>query len=75
MDSAISIFEKGIPFARLLNDTVGEAKLLGNIGNAWLHKKDRVTAIEYYLKAARNMGNLQQPEIPYRCSIPISMHY
>ncbi len=53
MDSAIITFEKGIPFARLLKDTVREARTLGNIGNAWLHKKDRATAIEYYLKAAR----------------------
>lgn len=53
MDSAILTFEKGIPFARLLNDTVREARTLANIGNAYLHKKDRATAIEYYLKAAR----------------------
>ena len=53
MDSAIITFEKGIPFARLLKDTVREARTLANIGNAYLHKKDRVTAIEYYLKAAR----------------------
>ncbi len=53
MDSAILTFEKGIPFARLLKDTVREARVLANIGNAYLHKKDRVTAIEYYLKAAR----------------------
>jgi tetratricopeptide (TPR) repeat protein len=53
MDSAIMTLEKGIPYARLLNDTVQEARTLANIGNAWLHKKDRATAIEYYLKAAR----------------------
>lgn len=53
MDSAINFLEAAIPFAQLLNDTLGEAKLLGNIGNAWLHKKDRVTAIEYYLRSAR----------------------
>src|SRR5688572_2580199 len=53
MDSAILSFEKGIPFARLLNDTVREARVLANIGNAYLHKKDRVSAIEYYLKSAR----------------------
>lgn len=53
MDSAISFLETAIPFARLLNDTLSEAKLLGLIGNAWLHKKDRVTAIDYYLKSAR----------------------
>jgi len=53
MDSAIMSFEKGIPLARLLKDTVREARTLANIGNAWLHKKDRLTAIEYYLKAAR----------------------
>jgi tetratricopeptide (TPR) repeat protein len=52
MDSAIMTLEKGIPFARLLKDTVREARTLANIGNAYLHKKDRVTAIEYYLKAA-----------------------
>ncbi len=53
MDSAIIAFEKAIPFARLLNDTVREARVLANIGNAYLHKKDRVTAIDYYLKSAR----------------------
>lgn len=53
MDSAILTLEKGIPFARLLKDTVREARTLANMGNAYLHKKDRATAIEYYLKAAR----------------------
>lgn len=53
MDSAIHFLEAAIPFARILNDTLAEAKLLGNIGNVWLHKKDRATAIEYYLKSAR----------------------
>jgi signal transduction histidine kinase/nucleotide-binding universal stress UspA family protein len=53
MDSAIIAFEKAIPFARLLNDTVRVARVLANIGNAYLHKKDRVTAIEYYLQSAR----------------------
>lgn len=53
MDSAILTFDKGIPFTRLLKDTVMEARTLANIGNAWLHKKDRATAIDYYLKAAR----------------------
>jgi two-component system, NarL family, sensor kinase len=53
MDSAIMTFEKAIPFTRLLNDTVREARILANIGNAHLHKKDRVTAIEYYLQSAR----------------------
>lgn len=53
MDSAILTLEKGIPFARLLKDTVREARTLANIGNAWLHKKDRATAIEYYLNAAK----------------------
>jgi two-component system, NarL family, sensor kinase len=53
MDSAIESFEKAIPYARLLNDTVREARVLANIGNAYLHKKDRVKAIEYYLQSAR----------------------
>ncbi len=53
MDSAILIFEKAIPFAKALKDTVREARVMANIGNAYLHKKDRVTAIDYYLKAAR----------------------
>lgn len=53
MDSAIIMLEKGIPFARLLKDTVREARTLANIGNAYLHKKDKATAIEYYLKAAK----------------------
>ena len=29
------------------------ARVLANIGNAYLHKKDRVTAIDYYLQSAR----------------------
>lgn len=53
MDSSIIYFEKGIPYAWLLKDTVRVARLLGNIGNAYLHKKDRVTAIDYYLQSAR----------------------
>jgi two-component system NarL family sensor kinase len=53
MDSAISSFEKGIPYAWLLKDTVRVARLLGNIGNTYLHKKDRLKAIDYYLQAAR----------------------
>jgi two-component system, NarL family, sensor kinase len=53
MDSAIMTFEQGIPFARLLKDTVREARTLANIGNAYLHKKERATAIEYYLRSAR----------------------
>lgn len=53
MDSSINFLKAAIPFTRLLNDTLSEAKLLGNIGNAWLHKKDRATAIEYYLRSAR----------------------
>ena len=53
MDSAILAFETAIPFAWLLNDTVRVARLLGNMGNAYLHKKDRVRAIEYYLRSAR----------------------
>ena len=53
MDSAILFFEKAIPFAKALQDTVREARAMANIGNAYLHKKDRVTAIDYYLKAAR----------------------
>ncbi len=53
MDSAVIAFEKAIPVARLLNDTVREARILANIGNAYLHKKDRVTAIEYYIKSVR----------------------
>jgi two-component system, NarL family, sensor kinase len=53
MDSAIVFFESGISFARALKDTVREARLMANIGNAYLHKKDRATAIEYYLQAAR----------------------
>jgi signal transduction histidine kinase len=53
MDSAILAFEKGIQFARSLKDTVRESRFLANIGNAYLHKKDRVTAIDYYLQSAR----------------------
>lgn len=53
MDSAIITLEKGIPIARLLKDTVREARTMANIGNAYLHKKDRATAIAYYLKSAR----------------------
>lgn len=53
MDSAVIAFEKAIPVARLLKDTVREARILANIGNAYLHKKDRVTAIEYYIKSVR----------------------
>src|SRR4030095_4198508 len=40
MDSAIMSFEKAIPYARLLNDTGRVARVLANMGNAYLHKKD-----------------------------------
>ncbi len=53
MDSAIIAFEKAIPVAWLLKDTVRVARVLGNIGNVHLHKKDRVKAIDYYLQSAR----------------------
>jgi two-component system NarL family sensor kinase len=53
MDSAIMTFEEAVPLARLLSDTLREARLLANIGNAYLHKKDRATAIEYYLQSSR----------------------
>lgn len=53
MDSAIHFLQNAIPFAKALQDTVREARVMANIGNAYLHKKDRVTAIDYYLKAAR----------------------
>lgn len=53
MDSAVISFEKAIPYAWLLKDTVRVARLLGNIGNAYLHKKDRAKAIDYYLQSAR----------------------
>ena len=53
MDSAITTFEKAIPFAWRLKDTLRVARLLANIGNAYLHKKDRVTAIDYYVQSAR----------------------
>ena len=75
MDSSIMAFEKGIPFARLLKDTVREARTLANIGNAYLHKKDRVTAIEYYLKAARLWETCLRSTISYPFYIPISTHY
>jgi signal transduction histidine kinase len=53
MDSALITFEKAIPFARLLNDTVRVARIWANMGNIYLHQKDRVKAIDYYLQAAR----------------------
>ena len=53
MDSALIAFEKAIPFARALKDTLMVARVLANMGNAYLHKKDRVKAIDYYLQSAR----------------------
>jgi signal transduction histidine kinase len=53
LDSAIATFEQAIPFAKKLNDTVRIARLLANIGNVYLHKKDRLTGIDYYLQSAR----------------------
>jgi two-component system, NarL family, sensor kinase len=52
-DSAIIIFEQSIPLYRQLKDTVKEASVLGNIGNVYLHKKNNVTAIDYYIRSAR----------------------
>jgi len=53
MDSAITTFELAIPFARQMNDTLRVARITTNIGNVYLHKNNRVKAIEYYLQAAR----------------------
>jgi len=53
LDSAIIMFEQAIAVARLLNDTLRVARVTTNIGNVYLHKKDRLKAIEYYLQAAR----------------------
>jgi signal transduction histidine kinase len=52
MDSAVITFEQAIPVARQLNDTLRVARITANIGNVYLHKKDRVKAIEYYLQSA-----------------------
>jgi signal transduction histidine kinase len=53
MDSAIATFEQAIPVAKELNDTLRVARITANIGNVYLHKKDRAKAIEYYLQSAR----------------------
>ena len=53
LDSAIITFEQAIPFAKKLNDTVRIARILGNIGNVYLHKKDRLKGIDYYLQCIR----------------------
>jgi len=53
MDSAIATFEKAIPYAKLLSDPRSMSRILANMGNAYLHKKDRVTAIDYYMQSAR----------------------
>ena len=53
MDSAVIAFEKAIPFAWALKDTVMVARVLANIGNAFLHQKDRLKAIDYYFQSAR----------------------
>lgn len=53
MDSAIIFFEQAIPVAWVLNDTVRVARVTANMGNVYLHLKDRVKAIEHYLEAAR----------------------
>ncbi|MBL0154390.1 MAG: sensor histidine kinase [Chitinophagaceae bacterium] len=53
LDSAVIAFEQAILFAKILNDTLRVARILANIGNVYLHKKDRATAIDYYLQSAR----------------------
>ena len=53
MDSAIFVFEKSLALTRLMHDTLREAKVLVNIGNVYLHRKDRISAIKYYLQAIR----------------------
>jgi signal transduction histidine kinase len=53
LDSAIIAFEQSIIFIRLEHDRLREAKVLANIGNVYLHKKDRIKAIEYYLQSVR----------------------
>ncbi len=53
LDSAILSFETAIPIANRLNDTIRVARLLANIGNVYLHKKDRIKGIEYYMQSAQ----------------------
>ncbi|MBZ5857702.1 tetratricopeptide repeat-containing sensor histidine kinase [Flavihumibacter profundi] len=53
MDSALTAFEQAIIYTRLEKNPLREAKVLVNMGNVYLHKKDRVKAIEYYLQSAR----------------------
>jgi two-component system, NarL family, sensor kinase len=53
MDSAIWAFEKSLVITRLMHESTREAKVLVNIGNVYMHKKDRIQALEYYLKSAR----------------------
>ncbi|HSY62277.1 MAG TPA: tetratricopeptide repeat protein [Cytophaga sp.] len=53
MDSAVVAFEEAIAVARQLNDALRVAKITTNIGNVYLHKNDRVRAIDYYLQSAR----------------------
>jgi tetratricopeptide (TPR) repeat protein len=53
MDSAILGFQQAIDVARLMKDSVKVARGFGNMGNVYLHKNDRVKALEYYLYAAK----------------------
>ncbi|HMH33178.1 MAG TPA: sensor histidine kinase [Puia sp.] len=51
LDSAILIFQQAVPVAWSIKDTFRVARVLGNTGNAYLLKKNRVKAIEYYMRS------------------------
>ena len=60
---ALKTFEKSLPLAWTINDTGKIAAVLGNIGNVYLHKSDRVRAIEYYLQAATLLENASNQDV------------
>src|SRR6185369_9687413 len=62
LDSALATFDKCLPLAWKINDTGKIAAVLGNIGNVYLHRNDRVNAIENYLKAAGLVEAAQNQE-------------
>ena len=57
MDSAAIGFENAGSIGRLLKDSLKQGRAAANLGNVYLHKNDRVRAMDYYLQAAKIWEN------------------
>ncbi len=63
MDSALVILGSALPFAKKTSDSLREAKIIANMGNAWLHKHDRVSAIDAYIRSAKLLEGIHDETV------------